>query len=164
MFYLLSAIILTGALGVLFLKSPIYGALSFMISMLGMSLLFFDLEAYFLGGVHLAVYSGAVTVLFIMLLMAFSEKKQNSDYSYYGLRLVFRFVAVSWPLGLVLGLTALSFALAPFKFRSQPVSVEQIGFFIFENFLIPFEAMGMILLAIAVGAVCLAKWQKTYSE
>ena len=68
--------------------------------MVGLVILFLAMGAYFLGGVHLAVYAGAVTVLFVMVLMLFDLKKNANPIAK---GLVSRFLKVS-SIGIFVGL------------------------------------------------------------
>ena len=163
-FYINSFIILLGVLGVLMCRKPLHGALCFMVSMLGVASVFFDLNAFFLGGVQLAVYAGAVTVLFVILLMVFDFNKGDSGQSYSGVKLLLRFLVVGLPLGTFVGAIVSSYFLIPFQGPKEFFSVEALGRYLFGKFFVPFQAMGLLLLVIAVGVVCIAKWKEVYDE
>ena len=68
-FWILALMTIAGALTVVLITNPIFSALSLAVTMVGVSALFVSLNAYFLAGVQLIVYAGAVMVLFVMVLM-----------------------------------------------------------------------------------------------
>lgn len=81
LFYFLALFVLCSSLLVVSMKNPIYSALSMAGTMIGLAFLFFSLEAYFIAGVQLAVYAGAVMVLFVMVLMIFNLREEKNTFS-----------------------------------------------------------------------------------
>src|SRR4051812_17094139 len=77
-FYFLALLTVMSALGVLLMSNPLFSALCLALSMLSIAFTFVTLDAWFLAGVQLIVYAGAVMVLFVMVIMLFnlSEEKQ----------------------------------------------------------------------------------------
>ncbi|MEC9281624.1 MAG: NADH-quinone oxidoreductase subunit J [Bdellovibrionota bacterium] len=80
-FYFLEALILLSALGVVLVTSPIYSALFLVLTMIGVAGIFVSLDAFFLAGVQLVVYAGAVTVMFVMVVMLFNLDKEKKAFS-----------------------------------------------------------------------------------
>ena len=91
LFYFLGGLSLFGALGVVLAANPIYASLFLVLSMVSISGIFFSLGAYFVAGVQLLVYAGAVMVLFVMVIMIFDLKKELSPYSDGFLRNILKF-------------------------------------------------------------------------
>lgn len=79
LFWLLAVVTLVSGLSVILLANPIYSALCLAMTMVGVSALFATLGAYFIAGVQMIVYAGAVLVLFIMVLMLFDLKTFVAD-------------------------------------------------------------------------------------
>ncbi|MDK8351076.1 NADH-quinone oxidoreductase subunit J, partial [Gleimia europaea] len=69
LFWITAAIMVLGALGVLFFKKAAYAALSMVLVMLGLSVLYFAQGAPFMGVVQVVVYTGAIMMLFLFVLM-----------------------------------------------------------------------------------------------
>ena len=69
LFYGFSVFIIFFALSVLMSKNPIVSALSLAAAMVGVAGVFFALGAHFIAAVQVAVYAGAVMVLFVIVLM-----------------------------------------------------------------------------------------------
>jgi NADH-quinone oxidoreductase subunit J len=68
-FFVSAAIVLTGALGVIVSRNPVHAALSLVMTLFGVAVLFINLEAYFLAVVQVIVYAGAIVVLFLFVIM-----------------------------------------------------------------------------------------------
>ena len=69
LFYILGSLAVVCSLGVLLSKNPVSSALYLALTMVGLSFVFVGLDAFFIGMVQLAVYAGAVMVLFVMVVM-----------------------------------------------------------------------------------------------
>ena len=80
-FYFLAFGIVLSAAAVVLVANPIYSALFLSITMVTLAFVFFLLKAYFIGAVQLAVYAGAVMVLFVMVLMLFDLKKEKEAFT-----------------------------------------------------------------------------------
>ena len=68
-FLVSAAIVLGGALGVVFNRNPVHAALSLIASFFGVAVLFISQEAHFLALVQIVVYAGAIVVLFLFVIM-----------------------------------------------------------------------------------------------
>jgi len=68
-FFVAAAIVLAGALGVIISRNPVHAALSLVMTLFGVAVLFINLEAYFLAVVQVIVYAGAIVVLFLFVIM-----------------------------------------------------------------------------------------------
>jgi NADH-quinone oxidoreductase subunit J len=68
-FVLASAIIAIGAIGVVVSKHPVHAALSLVLTLFGVAVLFIAQDAQFLAAVQVIVYAGAIVVLFLFVIM-----------------------------------------------------------------------------------------------
>jgi NADH-quinone oxidoreductase subunit J len=68
-FFISAAIVLIGALGVVVRSNPVHAALSMVMCLFGVAVLFISLDAHFLAAVQVIVYAGAIVVLFLFVLM-----------------------------------------------------------------------------------------------
>ena len=68
-FYILSGLAIATALMVVLLRNPIYSALSLIICFFSIAGHYFLLNSQFLAMVHIIVYSGAIMVLFLFVIM-----------------------------------------------------------------------------------------------
>ena len=168
LFWLFSVAAIFCALKTAFHRNPVYGALYLAGVMIALAGLFFLLGAFFIAGVQLAVYAGAVIVLFTLVLMLFDLKEETGDL-FGGRRAVLK-------AGLPLFLFGAVSASAFFAVISRPSSealaarslkifeVKAIGLKIFTKYLLVFEVLGLLLLIIAVGVVALTRLEKEGAE
>jgi NADH-quinone oxidoreductase subunit J len=64
-----AAMILVGAVGVVVRSHPVHAALSLILTLFGIAVLFVSLQAHFLAAVQVVVYAGAIVVLFLFVIM-----------------------------------------------------------------------------------------------
>lgn len=70
-----SAMILGGAIGVVTRSHPVHAALSLILTLFGVAVLFVAQEANFLAAVQVIVYAGAIVVLFLFVIMLLGVDK-----------------------------------------------------------------------------------------
>ena len=137
------------------LRHPLYAALSLVGVIGSLSVLFYLLGATFLAMVQLIVYAGATLVLFIFVIMLLDlrgEARQAEAHP------------VQKGLGLVLfaaflcaGAGTVLVQKLPLTTRLVKPGVGDLGRLLFTRYLLPFEAVTLLLLAAAVGAFLLAR-------
>ncbi len=158
-FYFLATLVTLAALGVVLLPSPIYSALCLALAMLFLSALFFMLEAYFIAGVQLIVYAGAVVVLFVMVLMLFDLRKENQPFSG-NWRVNLAKIGISLLGCVFIGLPATYLMKASNTNWIQqitPVQTSKLAELLFTKYIFAFEVIGVLLTVVLIGAVALAK-------
>src|ERR1700685_3398536 len=64
-----AAVILVGAGGVVTSRNPVHAALSLVMTLFGVAVLFIEQDADFLAAVQIIVYAGAIVVLFLFVIM-----------------------------------------------------------------------------------------------
>ena len=62
-------IIAVGAMGVVTMRNPVHCALSLVMTLFGVAVLFVQLDAHFLAVVQVIVYAGAIVILFLFVIM-----------------------------------------------------------------------------------------------
>jgi NADH-quinone oxidoreductase subunit J len=70
-----SAMVLVGAVGVVVRNHPVHAALSLILTLFGVAVLFVAMEAHFLAAVQVIVYAGAIVVLFLFVIMLLGVDK-----------------------------------------------------------------------------------------
>jgi NADH-quinone oxidoreductase subunit J len=159
--FLALATVMGGGL-VILMKNPIYSALSLAFTMCGVAGLFVTLNAYFVAGVQLIVYAGAVMVLFVMVLMLFDLKHEVEAFTKGRVAGAIKLIVAGLLAGLVAG-SILYSSKAPESELAKELGqvaadpTKQLGVRLFTQHLFAFEALGVLLLVIAVGAVALAR-------
>jgi NADH-quinone oxidoreductase subunit J len=68
-FIVAGAMVLVGAVGVVVRNHPVHAALSLVLTLFGIAVLFIAQEAHFLAAVQVIVYAGAIVVLFLFVIM-----------------------------------------------------------------------------------------------
>jgi NADH-quinone oxidoreductase subunit J len=166
-----AAVILVGALGVVTSRNPVHAALSLVMTLFGVAVLFIEQQADFLAAVQIIVYAGAIVVLFLFVIMFLGVDRREDvvaepltgqrplAYLMLGITLagVIAMAATShWVTGAhqVVGpiqghITA--------NGSSPSGEVAQLGKQLFTTYLFAFEATAALLVIAVVGAVVLAR-------
>lgn len=164
LFWFLAILTLCSGLAVVLLTNPIYSALSLAMTMVSVAAVFVTLEAYFLAGVQLIVYAGAVMVLFVMVLMLFDLKNEIQAFSRGRLRGAVKIGSIGVLAGLIVGAITKSVlatksegAELANEAASSAGAIRPLAENLFYNHVFEFEALGVLLLVIAVGVVALSR-------
>lgn len=159
-FYGVGGLTLLSALCVVLFTSPIYAALFLALTMIGTAAVFFLLGAYFVAGVQLIVYAGAVMVMFVMVVMLIDLKQERSAFSKGAVSTflkVFGSVVVG---GLLVAVSAVTFpqekGLLP-AVQDGLAPTRKLAELIFSRYIFGFELIGVLLLVVLVGAIALAR-------
>lgn len=161
MFWFLALLVLVGGLSVVLMANPIYSALSLVMTMVGVAAIFVTLQAYFLAGVQLIVYAGAVMVLFVMVLMLFDLKHELQAFTRGKFSGAIKLGAVGMLSGLIAGAIGSTMIAAkpidPNKVVSASDAIRPLSENLFLQNVFGFEILGVLLLVIAVGTVALSR-------
>ena len=68
-FVFAAAMVLGGALGVVIRPNPVHAAMSLVLTLFGIAVMFISHNAHFLAAVQVIVYAGAIVVLFLFVIM-----------------------------------------------------------------------------------------------
>jgi NADH-quinone oxidoreductase subunit J len=77
-FVIAAAIVLAGAIGVVTRNNPVHAALSLVMTLFGIAVLFIAQDAHFLAAVQVIVYAGAIVVLFLFVIMLLGVDKSEN--------------------------------------------------------------------------------------
>jgi NADH-quinone oxidoreductase subunit J len=162
MFYALSILIIAFSAAVILLPNPIYAALSLAVTMVSLGFVYFLLEAYFIAGVQLIVYAGAVMVLFVMVLMLFDLKKETESFSGGAFSIFLKLACGLFITGAVALAVRSSVAVIgeprpTLSAIEQVAGVKELAGLLFTRYLFAFEALGVLLLLIAIGVVAVSR-------
>ena len=161
LFIIFALICVAGALNLLFQRHPINSALSLVVVMMSLAVIYWTLGAEFLAAAQVIVYSGAIMVLFtfvIMLLNAGEEERTRGSKAAY-------FAGVPGVVG-VFALLAYTFmherstlgsANLGGQLNNGVSNLEQISKVLFTDLLLPFEVTSILILVAILGAVVLAR-------
>lgn len=182
LFWLFSTVMLIGGISVIAFRNPVSSALSVVTCFVGLAGLFIGLSAFFVGVIQILVYTGAVMVLFLFIIMLLDLKDEEKRADSLapiagGLALVIAFVIQL--IGILsrspnipappLDAATLSAAASGFDVASPKIAaaltqgklpdVHLIGQTLFTQYNLPLQILGVLLLVATVGVVVLSKRQ-----
>jgi NADH-quinone oxidoreductase subunit J len=162
-----AAAILAGALGVIVSRNAVHAALSLVMTLFGVAVLFIEQQASFLAVVQVIVYAGAIVVLFLFVIMFLGvDRRENvAEEPLRGQRpLALLFVAVAIGGVIALGVNAHwatgTHAVAGSTTLGHHPNAYLLGRSVFTTYLFAFEATAALLVIAVVGAVVLARRPK----
>jgi NADH-quinone oxidoreductase subunit J len=158
-FLLFATVSVITALTVVLARNPVHSALALMACFLQISAIFVLLEAPFLAVIQIFVYVGAIMVLFLFVIMMIDVREAVLRRFMPGSNLPAMVLLV------VLGVEMLVLVTRSARFSvAEPVArsvtgddIRQLSTTLFADYLLPFEAASVILLAALVGAIVLAR-------
>jgi NADH-quinone oxidoreductase subunit J len=159
-FWILGPLALLGALGMVFARNAVHSALGLIGTMFSLAILYIVQQAPFLGFVQIIVYTGAIMMLFLFVLMLVGRDSSDSVVEVLrGQRLA----ALAFGLGLaVLLVAAVGRSLSSVTARGLPAdgpgysgNVTGLGAKIFTQYLFAFELTSALLITAALGAMVL---------
>jgi NADH-quinone oxidoreductase subunit J len=76
-FAICAVVVLSGGIGVVTSRNAVHAALSLVLTLFGVAVLFIEQHAYFLAAVQVIVYAGAIVVLFLFVIMFLGVDRQE---------------------------------------------------------------------------------------
>lgn len=168
-FYLVSAVALASALGVVLFRSAVYSMLSLILNLMSLAFFFLLLNALFVATIQVLIYAGAVMVLFLFVVTMLAPGEGDvgptqrgqvwwQGGAAAGLGVILAgsliYAAVSGALArdaMVVGAGSLSHYIQAYG------STEAFGLALFHGFSFPFEVTGVLLVIAVLGAVVLGR-------
>ena len=154
-FWILAPLMVAAALGLVFAKKAVHGALCLAVVMISLAVLYAVQEAPFLFAVQIIVYTGAIMMLFLFVLMLVGVESTDSiRETIRGQRAVGFVVVVLFGLLAITGVaqtvsgTVLGFGDAP--------NVEGLAALLFGPYVLAFELTSALLITAALAAMVLA--------
>jgi NADH-quinone oxidoreductase subunit J len=162
LFLILALVAITSALGMLISRNAIYSALFLVVNFATVAAFFLLLDAPFIAVAQVSVYTGAIMVLFLFVIMLLGAERAGP------------IQAIQWqrPLAITLAvILLLEGGYIIFMNRSLGTIAEgqiplgfgspsQVGTALFTSYLLPFEITSVLLLVAMIGAIVLTKGEK----
>jgi NADH-quinone oxidoreductase subunit J len=168
--------VLVGALGVIVRSNPVHAALSLVLTLFGIAVLFVMQDAHFLAAVQVIVYAGAIVVLFLFVIMLLGvDRSENLRTEPIAVQ---RWLAVIVGVGL-LGLLGAAIVVTRgtivtrgtgIDVADEPVAgdaagavadhdanIRQLAESVFGDYVLAFELTSVLLVVAVVGTVVLAR-------
>jgi NADH-quinone oxidoreductase subunit J len=156
-FWLLGPLAVLGALGVLFSKKAVHSALLLALTMLSLAVLYLAQDAPFLGVVQVVVYTGAVMMLFLFVLMLVGVDSGDSLVeTLRGQRIAAVLVALGFGGLLIFSLGDAVVTNVGLTEANQDGNVQGLANLIFSRYVFAFEVTSALLITAALGAMMLA--------
>jgi NADH:ubiquinone oxidoreductase subunit 6 (subunit J) len=153
-FFVLAAVTLAGAICSMSLRNLVHCGLCLALTFAGLAAIYLQLSAEFVGLAQILVYVGAVAILIVFTILLTKNAEVNISP-----------VSRSWAVGLVVAIIVCASLIVPMLkspgLRRTPVmtpnaSVRLIGEKLMTQYVIPLEAIALVLTAALLGAVVIA--------
>ena len=156
-FLIFAFLSLASALVVVAHKNPVYSTMALVVTLFSVAVLFVLLGAPFIGVLQVLIYTGAIVVLFLFVIMLLNVGREESQIGSQKAQLGFSLLGAAVFGGLVI--LALSSVRTGPQAALTPefVSLEELARMLFRDYLLPFEIIGLLLLVAVIGATVLAR-------
>ena len=172
-FVFAAAMILVGGLGVVLRSHPVHAALSLILTLFGVAVIFVSQEAHFLAAVQVIVYAGAIVVLFLFVIMLLGVDRTEDIKT--------EPFKVQRPLAIIVGLGVIGLVTAAVITSRDVVAtrgsgiaepamtdpdsnIRQLSRSVFGNYVVAFEVTSVLLVVAVVGTVLLTRKVKPASK
>jgi NADH-quinone oxidoreductase subunit J len=169
-FVLAAAMVLVGALGVILRSNPVHAALSLVLTLFGVAVMFVAQEAHFLAAVQVIVYAGAIVVLFLFVIMLLGVDRSED--------IRIEPFKVQRPLAGIVGLGVIGLVVASIVAARDAIgsggaidtptatgdgdsNIRQIAESVFGDYVVAFEVTSILLVVAVVGTVMLTRRVKS---
>jgi NADH-quinone oxidoreductase subunit J len=165
--------VFVGAAGVITRSNPVHAALSLVLTLFGVAVMFVSLNAHMLAAVQVIVYAGAIVVLFLFVIMLLGvDRAENLKTEPLSAQRPLAAVLSLGIIGLVVAaivksrdtLTERSASLTKATLDDPDGNVRQIAHSIFGDYVFAFEVTSVLLLIAVVGTVLLARKARAVKE
>ncbi len=158
-FLIASAVALASAVNMVTQRNPVYSAVFLLVGFLAVAVTFLSLSAPFLAAIHVVVYTGAIMVLFLFVIMLLNLKPEELGAEYpietrapIAVLCAAMFGMMSWAI-----LSDPSLAIPAKAPNATWGSVEEVGLLLFNVYALPFELISLLIIVAMFGALVLAK-------
>ncbi len=158
-FIFFSLLTIACALGVVFAKNAVYSAFSLVLSFFGLAAIYVLWGATFIAMVQILIYTGAIVVLFLFVVMLLDIAKGPPT------------ISTGWWMAALTGATVWVFSVLLLRTLNKSglpvptgtlaaVDIRTISKLLFSEYLWPFEVLSIFMLALIVAAFALARPEK----
>jgi NADH-quinone oxidoreductase subunit J len=165
-FWIVAPITVLGGIGLVASRKAVHSALWLAVTMIGLAVLYVTQDAPFLGVVQVIVYTGAVMMLFLFVIMLVGVDASDSLVeTLKGQRLAAILAASGFAFLLISAVTRATIAdPVPAAELNAGGNVEGLADLIFTDYLFAFEITSALLITAAVGALVLALTPRVFPK
>ena len=162
-FWILGTVAVLGALGTVLLKKAVHSALCLAGTMIVLAIFYLANGAYFLGIVQIVVYTGAIMMLFLFVVMLVGVTAADSlKETLKGQRLLTAVCGLGFGVLLIAGIGHASLrSFNGLGDANTGGNVQNLAALIFTKYVFAFEITGALLITAAVGAMVLTHRERT---
>ena len=160
LFLVFAGFCLGGAINLLIQSHPINSALSLIVVMVSLAVLYLLLGAEFLFVAQIIVYAGAIMVLFTFVVMLLNAGREAHTMGSRAARSL-GFPAVAAILAVIATVILHALGLGVARLSDGITSTEELSTVLFTKLLLPFEVTSVLILIAILGAVALARHDDT---
>jgi NADH-quinone oxidoreductase subunit J len=165
-FWILAPVMVAAALGILFVRKAVHAALLLAVVMIGLAVLYAVLDAPFLFAVQIIVYTGAILMLFLFVLMLVGVDASDSVVeTIRGQRVMAVLGGLLLGTVLVLGLGQVTLGTAVgLDDVNSGGNIQALANVLFSRYVFAFEATSALLITAAIGAMVLAHRERLVAK
>jgi NADH-quinone oxidoreductase subunit J len=172
-FFVFGALTLAGAFGVVLARNPVHCALSLVVTLVSVAVLFLQQDADLLAAVQVVVYAGAIVVLFLFVIMLLGVDQPDTLRDPLRGQRIAAVVFGVVLLAEVLFLTGHHWATGAHAPAADAIrggepglgnNVERVARSLFTDFLWPFEITAVLLVLAVIGSVVLARRSRNVDD
>lgn len=154
-FYFFAVLAVISAILVVFQKNAMHSVLYLAFTVLSTAGVFLSLQAEYLGAIQILVYGGGIVVLYIFVIIIVNLKEIQQERR----KLFPKLFIVALPAVLLLQVINVLFTNRPTPPAGTEAGLEfrSLAEMLFSNYLVPFELASILLLAVLVGAIIIAR-------
>ena len=158
LFWILAVVSVVGAIGVVAAPKAVYSAIALAVTMIALAVLYVAQDAPFLGVAQVVVYTGAVMMLFLFVLMLIGvDSSESLVETLRGQRLAAIGVGTGFGVLVIAGIGNVSVSgFVGLTEANRDGNVEGLAALIFTKYLWAFELTGALLITATLGAMLLA--------
>ena len=153
LFWTVAILTVVPSLALLFARKAVHVAMAVVTAMVGLAVAYVALEAPFLGLVQIVVYTGAVMMLFLFVLMLVGvDQRESLKETIAGQRWIAFALAIGVATLLIAVVSKVAFDVRPFGQDGGPADLAPL---LYGQYVLVVETLGFVLITAAVGALVL---------
>lgn len=160
-FLFLAFFAVLGAIGVVSFKQPIHCAISLLLTLLSLAVIYIILSAEFVAAAQIVIYAGGILIIFLFAIMFVSVKEAEKKKKYISAFPFFILFGVLLFLSLFIFIKSTIFTAPKGLYeltKSFGGNTEALSDVLYNKYLIPFEVVSLFLIVAMVGAILMGGW------
>ena len=157
LFYIFGALAVIAALSVVAQRMPVHSALSLIVVLCALAVVYLLLGAEFIAVIQVIVYAGAIMVLFVFVIMLLNAGRETPSRRSRMARWLGPPLVAAFLLEVLIAVWKQYPAAGSHPAAAMDASPAAIGHLLFRSYVLPFEVTSVLILVAILGAVVLAK-------